>query len=105
MSAVAEKLREARALVERGWTQEAYARNASGDDLEDVDGEFDDTEPVCWCMAGAMMKAGLEDEADKFVLDAIGERYIPEWNDAPERTQAEVLAAFDKAIELAERDQ
>lgn len=26
---------------------------------------------------------------------------IPGWNDAPTRTHAEVLAAFDKAIELA----
>lgn len=26
---------------------------------------------------------------------------IVNWNDAPERTQTEVLAAFDKAIELA----
>jgi hypothetical protein len=26
------------------------------------------------------------------------------WNDAPERTQADVLAAFDRAIELAEQE-
>ena len=29
---------------------------------------------------------------------------VPEWNDAPGRTQAEVLAAFDRAIELARAD-
>lgn len=28
--------------------------------------------------------------------------YIAEWNDIPQRTHAEVLAAFDKAIALAE---
>ena len=27
---------------------------------------------------------------------------VPEWNDAPERTHAEVMAAFDKAIASAE---
>lgn len=27
---------------------------------------------------------------------------VSDWNDAPERTHAEVLAAFDRAIELAE---
>lgn len=26
---------------------------------------------------------------------------LPDWNDAPERTHAEVLAAFDKAIAAA----
>jgi hypothetical protein len=29
---------------------------------------------------------------------AIGNLSIPGWNDAPERTHAEVLAAFDRAI-------
>jgi hypothetical protein len=105
VSAVADKLREARALIERGWTQGAYARNAAGEDLEDVDWEFSDTDPVCWCMSGAMMQAGLEDEADDFIQRAIGKKFIPEWNDASERTQAEVLAAFDRAIELAEAGQ
>lgn len=33
---------------------------------------------------------------------AVGGVPIGRWNDAPERTHAEVLAAFDRAIELAE---
>jgi hypothetical protein len=27
---------------------------------------------------------------------------LKEWNDAPERTRAEVLAVFDRAVRLAE---
>jgi hypothetical protein len=34
--------------------------------------------------------------------DAIGDTEIYDWLDAPGRTHAEVLAAFDRAIELAE---
>lgn len=30
------------------------------------------------------------------------QRYVPRWNDAPERTLADVHAAFDRAIALAE---
>jgi len=33
------------------------------------------------------------------------EGFISSWNDAPERTHAEVLAAFDAAIALAEREE
>lgn len=33
--------------------------------------------------------------------DAIHCRDLTSWNDAPERTHAEVLAAFDRAIEVA----
>jgi hypothetical protein len=33
-----------------------------------------------------------------------GGNNVPWWNDAPERTHAEVMNAFDRAIELAERE-
>jgi hypothetical protein len=108
VSTVAEKLREARALIAKGWTQDAEARNAAGADIQDVDPAFEDVEPVCWCAAGAIFWATGIDEystAADVLVAAIGERtrhFIPQWNDAPERTQAEVLQAFDRAIELAE---
>ena len=44
--------------------------------------------------------SGRDDAAEMFRL-AIGWDNIPGWNDAPGRTRAEVVAAFDKAIELA----
>jgi hypothetical protein len=44
-----------------------------------------------------------EDTSSHAILErAIGERFIGDWNDAPGRTHAEVLEAFDRAIALAE---
>lgn len=40
-------------------------------------------------------------EAFALLREAIGQPCIYKWNDAPERTHTEVLAAFDRAIELA----
>jgi hypothetical protein len=82
-------LREARALIERGWCQH---------DMRNGD---------CVCIRGALLftfrRWDLEMEADKLLKVATGfQGYLGDWNDAPERTQADVLAAFDKAIELAE---
>jgi hypothetical protein len=76
------------------------------------------------CASGAISKVttgclcegdGDEPEQDaefRKVIAALGKAVgcthsyeIARWNDAPERTQAEVLAAFDKAIELAEAGQ
>jgi hypothetical protein len=54
------------------------------------------------------MERGLDDKAiGKAITLFIFANQIPgpfpitTWNDAPERTHAEVLAAFDKAIALA----
>ena len=41
------------------------------------------------------------DGAIRLLKRGAGVTHLVEWNDAPERTHAEVLAAFDKAIELA----
>jgi hypothetical protein len=46
------------------------------------------------------------DDAIRTLRDAVSPgatmRWITEWNDAPTRTHAEVLAAFDRAIKAAE---
>jgi hypothetical protein len=107
MNQVADKLREARALIERGWVQKDYARSKSGKVVDPANSRS----ATCWCAAGAIGRVngrwpnsgllGMEQ-----LSRAIGgdghEADILTWNDAPERTQAEVLAAFDRAIELAE---
>lgn len=99
MSAVADKLREAREyLVRHGWNRNGY---------EGPDGSV--------CMMGAVNAVVGSSPYDGEREDIIGpmrglllrgaETSVPYpawWNDAPERTQAEVLAAFDKAIALAE---
>jgi hypothetical protein len=96
MTDISNKLREARALIERGWCQRAYGRDADGCSVYE-----DNPSAICWCASGAI-NAKADYAARRVFGEAIGTDCIPGWNDAPERTQAEVLAAFDKAIELAE---
>lgn len=75
-----------------------------------------DLPPGCDCaytaihFEGRYSPTGTTDECLRLFAKANGIRIVPtrpmfgiaNWNDAPERTHAEVLAAFDKAIELAE---
>lgn len=96
-------LEEARTLVEKGWCQRDYARTAAGNG-------------VCWdsllackfCSSGALIRVGHQSRTHGLVppflkaqaafLQVIESPDIALWNDAPGRTQADVLAAFDKAI-------
>ncbi len=103
MSAAAEVLREARKLVERGWTQDELALAPDG---LPVSPESENA--VCWCTYGALCRAYHQmptiELAEAVVLVEVGagtDDLIP-WNDELGRTQAEVLDAFSKAIELAE---
>ena len=92
---VADVLRRARALIDspEKWWRPSW-ENAPGNPA---------------CVANAICHANGEllfVEAHNVMCRALGLDRVPEiwhWNDAPERTHAEVLAAFDKAIELAER--
>jgi hypothetical protein len=102
-----EVLRGARELL-------AYPeRWIKGEDAADVIGQplengYDEG-AVCWCLAGALEKVsgrtqdcGVEpayQAVDDLIVDATNVR---EWNDAPERTHAEVLALLDRAIASAE---
>jgi hypothetical protein len=99
MSAVADKLREARKLIERGWCRNIQAMDKLGRDVDPHD-----PEAVCWCVYGALgaVDAINDDNVLRPLKRAVGSPQLANWNDASERTQAEVLAAFDKAIELAE---
>lgn len=102
MTDVAEVLRKARAKItpEGAWTQEYLARDAANCPVSEVD-----PSAVCWCAFGVI---GAVSSMDTWMAAigifgrAIGERAIGYWNDAPERTHAEVLAAFDKAIAASE---
>jgi hypothetical protein len=108
MTAVSTKLREARALIERGWTQGEYARDKTGRSVD-----FLRHDATCVCAAGAVGAANGHWPTSslpgmRFLSLAVGgdgdESDVLQWNDAPERTQADVLAAFDRAIELAEQE-
>lgn len=104
-------LKRARQLLQRGWCQGYLARDAGG-----VHRYFDDERAVEFCALGAMHRADhdLRQEARGWriavyqallrldaVLEADGVAEwgcrVVRWNNAPERTQEEVLAAFDRA--------
>lgn len=93
MKTEAEKLRNARALIEKGWTQGLLARNKDGE------GAFSDaTEAVSFCAVGACVRSGVSCGHLKKLLGVD----TTSWNDTPGRTKEEVLDLFDRAIALAE---
>jgi hypothetical protein len=85
-------LQTGRALIEKHGLAKGF--------IEDDHGKF--------CTVGSIIRQSrrLEpgmDEAFEYLAKAIGvlpER-IARWNDAPERTQNDVLSIYDKAIEFA----
>ncbi len=93
----------ARALIERPerWTQGAYRRDAEGD-------KCDEDHAVCWCVEGAMLHVSNRysyeyHNAHRLLVVATGTSLTgaEHWNDWPSRTHQQVLATFDRAIELA----
>jgi hypothetical protein len=90
-----EVLKAARSIIENHWCQYGTA----------------DAVGVCVITAlgdAAHLPNGNDYElARKYFRDAVPlpkTISIPEWNDTPGRTKAEVEAAFDRAIELARAD-
>lgn len=91
------------------WGKGYYAFNKSQDMRE-----VGDSDATCFCMIGALAKAagsftgvgGYEQSEHpeiEYLAKVVGE-HVPNYNDHPDRTHAEVIAAFDKAIELAQKD-
>ena len=93
---IADKLDEARALIEKGWCKSAYARTA---DNRPCSAKSDYA--VRWCAVGAI--ARIDDYGGLYgcVAKVVGIDNLSGWNDAHERTQAEVIDAFKRAAELA----
>lgn len=94
----------ARAKIEQGWTQGKMARDNDGVSVRPLS---DDA--TCWCAAGAITAAGSSAQpmlaARAALTKAVACRdFIGVWNDKRGRTQAEVLAAFDRAIEAEGKD-
>jgi hypothetical protein len=94
---IAEQLDAAADLLEKGWAQ--------GHDAETSDGESVELRSVratCFCAAAAIeRKCGDSYYAGLKLLEQVVGGGVVTWNDAPERTQAEVVAAVRKAAELA----
>jgi hypothetical protein len=97
---IADVLSKAADLIEPegAWTQHVDARDAAGNQID-----HDDVDAVCWCADGAYMRVGGNwgDAGWRALQVALGGDGPISWNDAPERTQAEVVAKLREAAALA----
>lgn len=95
MTTLPQILEQAANLVEKGWTQGASARTPDGHMTLPTEHDA-----VCWCAAGAIW-AITEDFEERTNAQICFRRFIgqpiAEWNDAPSRTQAEVVEALRSA--------
>ena len=109
-------LRKAADLIEpaEAWTQNAFSRNHDGT-TDEANGDAPAADnPVCWCAMGAIAFIAKIDPNDWHAWKISGandaskamETYVSgpvgDWNDAPERTQAEVVAALRAAADASE---
>lgn len=89
---------------EGAWTQGYFARVAPGGN------SIGPREPnaACWCAFGAVInRCGNDGAAEDFAVQYLRTTLrdsIDRWNDAPERTQAEVIAALRQAAQLAREE-
>lgn len=98
-----EVLIKAKQLVEKGWTRNVLARNAAGEPV------FSNSPEACaFCVAGAIEHAQGDDpdagmEAFAVMHDSLGNVSITDFNDAATTTHADILAAFDRAIQECDK--
>lgn len=95
-------------LTSRGaWTQGAASRDATGEPDDDISLLSNAT---CWCAWGAMLAvcgesrivcSGLPGRAFDFLQRHLKVDHIPDWNDRPSRTKAQVVSALRGAADLA----
>lgn len=103
MDSVVDVLRRARALItpEGAWTRKCLARTVKGYPIGPLCGGA-----VRWCIEGACQRASDTElgwlRAIKTIETTVGTTAYG-FNDAAGRTHAEVIAAFDRAIALAEQ--
>ena len=103
-------LREMKALLSGGWTKGAPARDAAGASVR-----ADSPKAVSFCLIGAGERALRNlgrSECDFYYTSAFralspekSSYSIAVWECQDGRTQAEVLALIDRAIEIAETEQ
>lgn len=96
-----EVLEAARKKIKQGWCQGSGAKSAFGSVVS-----FNSVHASRWCAAAAIdiscdYTPGAFTRAREIMVSMLGVDNLAAWNDTPGRTQAEVLAAFDRAIGLA----
>ena len=102
MTQVVKLLEDARNLIAKreSWTQDDFGKTADGNGVYSKSDEA-----VCWCSLGALTRLSPSDEDKqvrklaKLFLRKAMDSSIVVFNDS--HTHEEVLAAWDKAIELA----
>lgn len=79
------------------WTQREWARDGDGR------GACHPDDAACWCGWGAIEVSSVGGGDTRALAHSFVQRcgFSIGWNDAPERTQAEVVAVLRKAAELA----
>ena len=90
---ILQSLRDARSLVERGWTQHSYYRDAKGKTIH-IPLEGGPHRVATCCALGAVNLASpthLVGPVVHALHDQLCGGDLVEWNDTPHRTQAEVL--------------
>lgn len=87
---------------EGAWCQNYFAKDAFGTDVSSTD-----ERGVCWCVEGAIIHVAGRDNAEcalgtLSVFLQTGAILV--WNDATERTQAEVVATLRALAERTDHD-
>jgi hypothetical protein len=99
---VSEILSAAADLIEPegAWTKGQFSR-----DKEGFYSATSGRKAVCWCALGAIKRTAPDTEAAMAARDCLksitSSVSVADWNDAPERTQAEVVAKLREAAERA----
>jgi hypothetical protein len=100
----ADALRAVRGRIDTGWSQDAYARDASGEQVA-----LGSDEAVAWTLCGAFALAGKDGipmgdlpAALRALADVTRMESLNGWNDEAGRTKEEVLDALDAAIARVE---
>jgi hypothetical protein len=101
-----EILKKARDLIiTNGWTQGAYFRYGGRYFYYNKhDGSFCPMSAIYSVIDETQRGLVPTDQALVFLRRVIGRDSITLWNDIPGQTKADVITAFDKAIELAESE-
>ena len=97
MTTLNDTLNGVRLRIARGWTQRTYALDESSRPVPSTS-----PDAVRWCLAGALFAVcALEDgdyrQAEERLAPFVLGQSLSAWNDAPGRTQADVLGLLDAA--------
>jgi hypothetical protein len=93
---------------ESKWTKYTVAEDASGDDCEAYS-----SRAVCWCLEGAAVHVTVSNWSEfpksealrEALRDTMGVSNLADWNDAPERTFADIKSLIATTRERVAKQQ